>query len=193
MSDIDTESPSWINLQLYDQSGFDRGRSTPYILLWWLIQAIFFPLTLHNAHRLRCSLLRLFGAKIGTGVVIRPTARITYPWKLTIGDYSWIGDNVVLYSLDEINIGSHSIISQNCYLCTGSHNIHSPNFTLKTAPITIGNGVWVASDCFIAQGIKIGSNSIIGARSTVLSNIPAEYLAWGNPCKPYKNRPSISN
>ncbi|MGK7930090.1 MAG: hormogonium polysaccharide biosynthesis acetyltransferase HpsU [Microcystaceae cyanobacterium] len=185
------DADPWIDLSQYDQSWFDRGRSSWFIILWWFIQAIAFPLTLHNAHGIRCWLLRRFGAKIGKGVSIRPTARFTYPWKVEIGDYSWIGDDVVFYSLDKITIGSHCVISQECYLCTGSHDINDDTFGLKTAPIIIGNGVWVAMDCLIAQGVIIGANSVIGARSSVLKSISAEKIAWGNPCRPQSKRQPI--
>lgn len=182
MSGSNKASESWIDLEKYDQSWFIRGRKGAYILLWWLLQSIIFPLTLHNADKLRCSLLRLFGAVIGKGVKIRPTARFTYPWKVSIGDHSWIGDDVVFYSLDEITIGSHSVISQKSYLCTGSHDPSDPTFKLIVAPILIENGVWIAADCFIAPGVKIGSNSVIGVRSTVLSSILEGQVAWGSPC-----------
>ncbi|MEG3435708.1 hormogonium polysaccharide biosynthesis acetyltransferase HpsU [Pannus brasiliensis CCIBt3594] len=180
--------PARIDLRKYDQSGFDRGRSGPFILLWWLVQAIAFPSSLHNMDGFRCWLLRRFGAKIGAGVKIRPTARVTYPWKLEIGDYSWIGDDVVLYSLDRISIGSHAVISQKCYLCTGSHDHRDPAFGLSTAPVSIGNGTWIATDCFIAPGVKIGSNTVIGARSSVFSDIPENQVAWGSPCRPRYDR-----
>jgi putative colanic acid biosynthesis acetyltransferase WcaF len=129
-------------------------------------------------------LLRLFGAHIGTGVLIRPTARFTYPWKVEIGDYSWIGDNVVLYSLDQIQIGRHCVISQNSYLCTGSHDLQDPAFCLQTASITIGTGVWIAADCFIGLGVHIGANAVIGSRSSVFTNIPSGQVCWGTPCRP---------
>ncbi|OKH22963.1 colanic acid biosynthesis acetyltransferase WcaF [Hydrococcus rivularis NIES-593] len=173
-----------IDLRLYDQSWFDRGKPGWFILLWWLVQAIAFPLSLHNAHGFRCWLLRLFGAKIGKGVLIRPTARFTYPWKIEIGDYSWIGDDVVLYSLDRITIGTQCVISQKSYLCTGSHDFRDVAFNLVTAPIIIGNGVWIAADCFIGCGVKIGANAAIGARSSVFSDIPEQQVAWGTPCRP---------
>jgi putative colanic acid biosynthesis acetyltransferase WcaF len=182
------DAPPWIDLPKYDQSWFDRGRPSWYILIWWLVQAIAFPLSLHNAHRFRCGLLRLFGAKIGQGVNIRPTARFTYPWKVVIGDYSWIGDDVVIYSLDEVKIGSQTVISQQCYLCTGSHDHQDPAFSLITAPILIGNGVWIAADCFIAPGVKIGANVVIGARSSVFQDIAPEQVAWGTPCRPHYPR-----
>jgi putative colanic acid biosynthesis acetyltransferase WcaF len=142
----------------------------------------------HTFNRFRQWLLRLFGAKIGTGVVIRPTARFTYPWKVEIGDYSWIGDDVVLYSLEPIRIGCHCVISQKSYLCTGSHDIQDPAFTLITSPITIGNGVWIATDCFIAPGVQIGANAVVGARSSVFSNIPAQQVCWGTPARPRYQR-----
>lgn len=173
-----------IDLRKYDQSWFDRGRAGWYILLWWLVQAIAFPLTPHPLNNWRCALLRLFGAGIGKDVIIRPTARFTYPWKVSIGDYTWIGDDVVLYSLDNINIGEHCVISQKSYLCTGSHDIDDPTFRLKTASITIGNGAWIATDCFVGLGVKIGANAVIGARSSVFSDIPSGQVCWGTPCRP---------
>lgn len=173
-----------VDLRKYDQSNFDRGRSSWFVLLWWLVQAVAFPISPHNFNGFRCFLLRLFGAQIGQGVLIRPTARFTYPWKVEIGDYSWIGDDVILYSLEQIRIGCHCVISQKSYLCTGSHDIQDSAFGLKTAGISIGNGVWIATDCFIAPGVQIGANAVIGARSSVFSNIPAQQVCWGTPAHP---------
>lgn len=177
-----------VDLRKYDQSWYDRGRPSWLVFIWWLVQAIAFPLSPHPFNSFRVWLLRLFGAKIGKGVVIRPTSRFTYPWKIKIGDYSWIGDDVVFYSLDQIRIGSHCVISQKCYLCTGNHDIQDPTFRLITAPINIGNGVWVTADCFVAPGVQIGANAVIGARSSVLSNIPAQWVCWGTPARPRYRR-----
>jgi putative colanic acid biosynthesis acetyltransferase WcaF len=174
----------YVDLRKYDQSWYDRGRPGWYVLFWWFVQAIAFPLTPQPLSVLRRGLLRLFGARIGKGVLIRPTARFTYPWKVSIGDYSWIGDDVVLYSLDEINIGRQCVISQKSYLCTGSHDIHDPAFGLKTAKIAIGNGVWVTADCFVGPGVTIGANAVIGARSTVFNDMPPGQVCLGSPCRP---------
>jgi putative colanic acid biosynthesis acetyltransferase WcaF len=182
------DQPAWIDLRRYDQSWFDRGRPGWFILLWWLVQAIAFPLTPHPLNTIRVAILKLFGAQIGQGVMIRPTARFTYPWKVSIGDYSWIGDDVVFYSLDQIIVGQHCVISQNSYLCTGSHHIQDPAFGLRTGAIAIGNGVWVATDCFIAPSVHIGANTVIGARSTVLHDMPHQQICWGNPCRPQRER-----
>lgn len=173
-----------VDLRRYDQSWFDPGRPRWLIMLWWLVQAIAFPLTLHAHHAPRRTLLRWFGAKIGKGVIIRPTARFTYPWKIAIGDYSWIGDDVVFYSLDPIYVGCHCVISQETYLCTGSHSASSPTFQLQTAPIFIENGVWIATDCFIGPGVRIGANALIGARSGVFRDQPPQQICRGTPCQP---------
>lgn len=182
-SAIDLNAPALVDLRNYDQSWFDRGRPGWYVLLWWLVQAIVFPITLHPMNSIRCSVLRWFGAKIGQGVLIRPTARFTYPWKVEIGDRSWIGDDVVFYSLDRISIGDHCVISQKSYLCTGSHDLRDRAFRLEINAIAIGHGVWIATDCFIAPGVQIGSNAVIGARSTVLKSMPAQFVCWGSPCR----------
>jgi putative colanic acid biosynthesis acetyltransferase WcaF len=188
-SQIDQQPPEqhfqpFVDLSKYDQSSFDRGRPGWFILLWWFIQAVIFPLTPHSFSLIRRAILRLFGAKIGKNVLIRPTARFTYPWKVIIGDHSWIGDDVVIYSIDRVNIGNHCVISQKSYLCTGSHNIKDPTFALQTASITIEDGAWVAADCFVAAGVTISANAVIGARSSVFGNMPPGQVCMGSPCRP---------
>jgi len=180
--------PAWVDLRQYDQSWYSPGRPKWLIMLWWLIQAIVFPLTLHAHHAPRRALLKLFGARIGKGVVIRPKARFYYPWKVEIGDFSWIGSNVEFYSLENIRVGNHCVISQNTYLCTGSHNPSDPNFGLSVAPITLENGTWVAANCFIGPGVTIGANTVVGASSGVFRDLPPQCICLGNPCKPHKNR-----
>ena len=179
----------FVDLAQYHQPGYDAGGSKIKMLIWWLVQAIAFPLTLHTAHGIRCTLLRLFGAKIGKSVVIRPTARFTYPWNIEIGDYSWVGDDAVLYSLAPIKLGRHCVISQKSYLCTGSHDISDPRFGLITGEIVVENGAWITTDCFVGPNVRIGANAVIGARSTVLTSMPAGQLCVGTPCKPIKPRP----
>ncbi len=181
---INLNTEPWVNLRRYNQSWFDRGRPGWFVLLWWLVQAIAFPLTPQPLFGVRRFILRLFGAKIGRGVLIRPTARFTYPWKVEIGNYSWIGDDVVFYSLDRISIGNHCVISQKTYLCTGSHDALDSTFNLITNPIHIGNGAWVAADCFIGPGVNIGANTVVGARSSVFHHLPDGYFCWGSPAKP---------
>lgn len=135
-------------------------------------------------------ILRSFGAKIGKKVLIRPSAHIQYPWKLIIGDYSWIGDGVVLYNLGQIKIGSNAVISQKSYLCAGTHNFQNPAFSIEAGPIEIENECWLAADVFVAPGITIGKGTVIGARSSVFNSLPPGKVCYGHPAKIIKNRTS---
>jgi putative colanic acid biosynthesis acetyltransferase WcaF len=133
-------------------------------------------------------LLRCFGATIGQKVIVRPTVTITYPWKVAIGDYSWIGDDVVLYSLGQIQIGNHAVVSQKCYLCTGSHKYNKFDFEIFAEPIEIGDQAWLATDVFVAPGVSVGQGAVVGSRSSVYQNLPAGMICFGNPAKPVKSR-----
>jgi putative colanic acid biosynthesis acetyltransferase WcaF len=177
-----------IRLDLYDQSWYSRGRSSLIVLLWWFIQGTLFRFSLHNMYGWRRFLLKLFGAKIGKKVQVRATAKFTYPWKVSIGDYSWIGDRVEFYSLDNIEVGSHCIISQYAYLCTGSHDLQDPRFSLITKPIIIKDGAWVASDVFVYPGVIVHEMAVAGARSTVIKDIPYNEIHAGSPAKFLKER-----
>lgn len=161
-------------------AGF-RGRSGTVVLLWQLVQATLFRLSPQPFYAWRRALLRLFGARVGRGVLVRPSARITYPWKVEIGDHSWIGDQSELYSLDRISIGRDAVVSQRSYLCTASHDIGDPTFSYLTGPIRIEDEAWVAADVFVAHGVTIGKAAVVGARSTVLSDVPAKQIAFGSP------------
>ena len=165
-----------------------RGRNAFIVQLWWLVQSILFRTSPQFLYGWRNFLLRLFGAKIGKKVIIRPTVKITYPWKLRIGNYSWIGDGVDLYTLGEIDIGNHVVISQRSYLCTGSHDYLKTDFAIYQKPIKIHDQVWIATDVFIAPGVIIEKGSVIGARSSVFENIPSNKICAGAPAKIIRER-----
>lgn len=165
-----------------------RGRSVLTVQLWWFVQATLFRWSPQFAYRFRLFLLRSFGAKIGSGAVIRPTATFTYPWKIIIGKNVWIGDHVVLYSLGDIEIGDNSVISQRSYLCTGDHDYTLADFPIRSRKITIGEQAWLATDVFIAPGVTVGDGAVIGARSSVFKDMPAYMVCMGYPCKPLKSR-----
>jgi putative colanic acid biosynthesis acetyltransferase WcaF len=165
-----------------------RGRSSVTVQVWWFAQTVFFRTSPQFAYGFRRWLLRCFGAKVGCNVVIRPSATITYPWKVKIGDYAWIGDDAVLYSLGEIEIGAHAVVSQSSYLCAGDHDYTQGAFPIRGRKITIGEQAWVAADVFIAPGVTIGAGAVIGARSSVFSDMPAGMVCLGNPAKPVKAR-----
>lgn len=184
-----------IRLDRYSQAQYSRGRSGAYVLLWWLVQATLFRCSPQPLYGWRRWLLRRFGARIGAGVKVRPSAKFTYPWKVSVGDHSWIGDNVECYSLERIEIGAHCVVSQNSYLCTGSHDYRDEAFGLIVKPIRIGDGAWVASDVFVYPGVTIGTMAVAAARSTVTKPIPPNEIHAGLPAQFMAKRfaPEITN
>ena len=169
-------------------TGF-RGRHALVVQLWWLVQASLFRASPQFAYGFRRWLLRCFGTRVGEGVLVRPSARITYPWKVVIGDSSWIGDDVVLYSLGEIHIGRHSVVSQRSYVCAADHDHESPEFPIRARPIHIGDEVWVGTDVFVGPGVRIGDAAVVGARSAVFRDLPGAMVCFGAPCRAVKPRP----
>lgn len=178
------------DLRRFRMPGGFRGRSAVSVQLWWLVQSTLFRWSPQIAYGFRRWLLRRFGAQVGKGAVIRPSVTITYPWKVRIGDYAWVGDDVVLYSLGEIEIGAHSVVSQGSYLCAGDHDYTQAEFPIRARKIVIGSESWVAAHVFVAPGVNIGRRAVVGARSTVFRDMPAGMVCFGNPCKPVKRRNS---
>jgi putative colanic acid biosynthesis acetyltransferase WcaF len=169
-----------IDLRTY-KSKLDRGVPRLKEGLWLTAQFLFFALPYPLPSAFRVWILRRFGAKIGCKVVIRSGVRVSFPWRLTVGDYSWIGEDVSILSLDHVTIGANCCVSQRAFLCTGSHRFDRLGFDLVTKPIRIHDGVWVAAQVFVAPGIEIGANSMCIAGSVVLDDVPAGCIVQGNP------------
>ena len=157
-------------------------------LFWYVINATIFRLMLGRATKqLRHSLLKLFGAEINKDAYIYSSATIFAPWNLKVGRVC-IGPNTILYNKDLIVIGNDSVISQGTYLCTASHDISSKMLPLNTAPIIIGDNVWVAADAFVGMGVTIGEGAVVGARAAVFKDVEPWTVVGGNPAKFIKNR-----
>ncbi|PAC30625.1 WcaF family extracellular polysaccharide biosynthesis acetyltransferase [Flectobacillus sp. BAB-3569] len=165
-----------------------RGRSGFIVQTWWIIQSIFFKNSPQFMYSWRKFLLTLFGAKIGRNVLIRPSVHIQFPWKLEIGDDSWIGDEVVLYNLGNIIIGSNVVISQRSYICTGTHDYAKSDFPIIAYTNIIENEVWIATDVYVAPGVKIGKGAVVGARSSVFKNVRENTINFGSPVKEVSSR-----
>ena len=160
-----------------------RGRPSWFVQLWWLFDALFVRPTPQVLYSWRRFALRLFGAKVGHKVLIRPGVRVTFPWKLVIGDHCWIGDNATLYNIEKITIGEHSVISQDAYLCAGSHDYCEISFPLIASPITVESECWIAARAFIGPGVTIGHGAIVGTSAVVLSNIESAAIVAGVPAR----------
>lgn len=181
-------SPRVQDLRTFRLPANFRGRPAWFVQLWWLVQATAFRWSPQALYGWRRFLLRLFGAKIGEGVIIRPTAEITYPWKLTIGNHCWVGDYATLYTLGEIEIGDNACVSQHCYLAAATHDYTRPTFDMLDKKITIEPEVWLATRVFVAPGVTIGRGAVVGACSAVFKDVPAMTVCAGNPASPLRPR-----
>jgi putative colanic acid biosynthesis acetyltransferase WcaF len=157
-------------------------------LLWSAAVMLLFRPSFHNWYRFRAALLVLFGGKVGRNVRMRRTVKIEIPWNVEIGDDVSIGDGAILYSLGTIRIGDRSFLSQYAHLCAGTHDPQHTDYPLLREPITIGRDCWIAADAFVAPGVTVGDRTVVGARSSVFSDLPADVIAVGNPAKPIKPR-----
>ena len=158
--------------------------------LWALVQSTVFRWSPRPLHGFRTRLLCLFGANIPqpAQVVVFPTVRITYPWRLTLHPRSMVGRNVTLYNLGHITLERGANVSQNCHLCAGTHDFYRWDMPLATGPIVIGSNAWIGADVFIGPSVKIGELCVIGARSVVVRDQPARKICVGQPCRPVKDR-----
>ncbi|MBD1541861.1 putative colanic acid biosynthesis acetyltransferase [Arthrobacter sp. IA7] len=158
-------------LAKFSGRGYDKGRNRVFQALWVLTSFAIFE-RLWCPPKFRVFILRGFGAKVGSGVLIRHGVRIHWPWKLRIGNDVWIGVDAWLLNLEPITIGSDVCISQAALLCTGSHDAASDSFEFDNAPITVGDGAWIATQATILRGVAIGAHSVIGARALVTGDVP---------------------
>jgi putative colanic acid biosynthesis acetyltransferase WcaF len=156
--------------------------------IWMLVGKPVFRLSFHNWYGFRAWLLRLFGAKIGKGVRIRPSVNVEIPWNLDIKDGVTVGDYAILYSLGVITIGERTIVSQYAHLCAGTHDHTDRRFPLIRDPITIGADAWIGADAFVGPNVTIGRLSVLGARSSAYRDLEAETVYVGNPSHPLKKR-----
>lgn len=185
---MSTNSPS-VTL---DVSGCRRQR--PYSRLEYLgrvLWSLSMPLFRFSPRPLfgwRCILLRLFGAKVGRGVHVYPSARIYLPWNLEIGDEASIGEWALIYNLGTVNIGAQATISHRAHLCAGTHNYCDPALPLLRDPIVVGAKAWVCADAFIGPGRHIGQGAVVGAGAVVVKDVPEWQVVAGNPARIIKKR-----
>jgi putative colanic acid biosynthesis acetyltransferase WcaF len=159
--------------------------------LWTMVQASIFRWSPRPWHRWRAWLLKAFGAGIPdtARVVVFPSARVYFPWKLRLAPHSMVGRNVNIYNLAYITLGYGANLSQNCHLCAGTHDYQRWDMPLVTRPIVVGDNAWLGADVFVGPGVTIGELCVVGARSVVVKDIPPRMVCAGNPCHAIKERP----
>lgn len=161
--------------------------------VWGFVYTLFVRPSPRFAHKYRNIVYRLMGAKLAPTARIYPTARVWLPSNLIMAEHSCIGDHTDIYNVATITIGPRSTVSHYSFLCTASHDFEDPTQPLTTAPITLGENVWLAADVFIAPGCTIPDGVVLGARSSVFTTkgdaaLPAWHLCAGSPAKPVRAR-----
>ncbi|MGQ0456052.1 MAG: WcaF family extracellular polysaccharide biosynthesis acetyltransferase [Hyphomicrobium sp.] len=176
-----------INLRSFDNRNFNRGRSSVIELLWLVTSALLVSSWLPGSAHRRL-ILRAFGAKIGDRVAIKPRVHVKFPWRLTVGDDSWIGEGVWIDNLAPVEIGGNCCISQSVYLCTGSHDWSSSTFDLIVKPITIEGGAWIAARAVICPGVTIAEGCVLTAGSVATDDCAKWKVHQGNPAVAIRDR-----
>jgi putative colanic acid biosynthesis acetyltransferase WcaF len=159
--------------------------------MWGVVYSLLFRTSPRPCHRWRAFLLRCFGAKLGTDVKIYPRASIWAPWNLVCADTVAIADEAIIYNPSVITLGSHSIISQQAYLCGATHDYDDPDFPLISFPISIGEYAWVCARASVQPGVRLGEGSILALGSVASRDLEPWTVYGGIPARPIKARKNI--
>ncbi|MBD3295871.1 MAG: colanic acid biosynthesis acetyltransferase WcaF, partial [Candidatus Omnitrophica bacterium] len=180
-------------LDRFDNSWYKPG-SIVKRFLWTIVSMIFFQSPIPWPCVFKCALLKLFGTHlgagkgIGRGIVIKPGVNIKYPWFVTIGNHSWIGEGVWLDSLGEIKIGANVCISQGAYIFTGNHDYKKEAFDLMVKPVVIEDGSWIGAKAVVCPGVTVATNSVLAAGSVATKDLEAGKVYQGNPAVEKRTR-----
>jgi putative colanic acid biosynthesis acetyltransferase WcaF len=164
----------------FPKQDFEIGASQLKVVCWYLTSLLIFRSGIVPWSTILVYLLNLYGAHIGKDVRIKPGIHIRYPWKLTLGDHSWLAD-CYIDNLDEVVIGKNVCVSQQAMLMTGNHNYKAVDFNLITSPIELADGVWIGAKSLVLPGVCAHSHSILTAGSTAVKNMDAYGIYQGNP------------
>lgn len=175
------------DLSVYNNSWFQPGSAIKRFA-WHYINAIFFKSGIFPMYGLKVFLLKLFGAKIGKGVLIKPFVNIKYPWLLSMGDHVWIGEEAWIDNVAMVTIGNHVCISQGAYLLTGNHNYKKITFDLEPGEIVLEEGVWIGARSIVCPGITCKSHSILSVGSIATTNLEPYSIYSGNPATKIRER-----
>lgn len=176
------------DLSKYNNSWYATGAGVLKRGLWYITNILFFENPLVPFSGMKCWLLRLFGAKIGAGVVIKPSVNIKYPWKLVVGEYVWIGEKVWIDNLGQVTIGNNVCISQGAMLLCGNHNYKKETFDLIVGDIVLEDGSWVGAQAVVCPGITLHSHSVLGVGSIANRNLDAYSVYQGVPAVKVRDR-----
>ncbi len=180
--------PNQTDLSKYDNSWYSPKASGIKRLFWYFTNVVFFINPINPFSGLKVFLLKLFGAKVGKGVVIKPSVNIKYPWLLEIGDTSWIGEKVWIDNLVKVEIGSNVCLSQGAMLLTGNHDFKKITFDLITKPIKLENGVWIGAKAVVCPGVTCHEHAVLTVNSVATRDLDSYNIYSGSPATKIKER-----
>jgi putative colanic acid biosynthesis acetyltransferase WcaF len=172
----------------FNNSWYQPGGNPLKRVLWYLINGLVLINPLNPFSSLKIAVLRLFGAQIGKGVVIKPAVNIKYPWRLSIGDHSWIGENVWIDNLADVQIEKNVCISQGAMLLTGNHNYKKTTFDLIVKEIILEDGVWIGAHSVVCPGVTCKSHAVLSVNSVATNDLDAFTIHQGNPATAVRER-----
>ena len=176
------------DLSRFNNDWFDEGASKFKWGMWFFFNAAFVYSPWNPINGLRKAVLRMFGAKIGKGVIIKPRVQVKFPWNLTVGDHCWIGEGVWIENQGKVTIGSNCCLSQGAVIMTGNHNYKKPTFDLIVKPVTLEDGVWIGSHAMVTQGVTCGSHAVLAVKSVASRDLDPYTIYSGHPCEPVRKR-----
>jgi putative colanic acid biosynthesis acetyltransferase WcaF len=175
-----------------DLSKYSIGNYRPgprfKVLTWYFVNYFIFFSVFPYPSRFKIFLLRLFGAKVGHGVIIKPHARIKNPWRLNIGNYCWVGEDVWIDNIENVSIGNNVCLSQGAVLLTGNHDYSKSNFPPKYDKIVIEDGVWICARAVVCPGVVCKSHSVLSVNSVATKDLDEMRIYMGNPAVFIRNR-----
>jgi putative colanic acid biosynthesis acetyltransferase WcaF len=181
------DSPA-VDLSHSSNRGYEPGRPFLVRALWLLVQALVFLNPVVTSYRLKTWVLRLFGAQVGRGLVIKPGVHVKYPWQLWLGDQVWLGERCWIDNFVPVRIESNAVVSQGAYLCTGNHDWSDPGMGLVVRPVTIRSGAWVAAFARVAPGVEIKRNAVVGFGAVLVTDAEEDTVYMGSPAEPVSTR-----
>lgn len=176
------------DLTRYSKAHYTTGRGFIVRALWYVINYTVFVSPFLPLNALKRLILRIFGAKIGKGVVIKPCVNIKYPWHLTIGNNTWIGEGVHIDNLADVTIGANCCLSQDALIETGNHNYKRSDFCLITSPVTLEDGVWLCARSVVTGGTICRSHSVLASASLASTELLPYSIYKGVPAVKIRNR-----
>ena len=177
-----------VQLSKFNNGWYSPGRPRIVQALWFFLGGPLVQCSLMPSSAPRSWLLRLFGARIGYGVVLKPGVRVKYPWRLSVGDDSWLGEDCWIDNLADVTIGSNVCVSQGAYFCTGNHDWSDLAFGLVVKPIGLHDGAWVGAKAVLCPGVEVGECAVAAAGSVVAKSIPPYEIHAGNPARFVRRR-----